>query len=192
MQADFSIECGPGDECLEMPWASEDGLRRYVDLRLNPEALAALEEVRSFPEFGEFLATANAPLSVFQTAKCDAGFSREMTVEDEVFATTGKFWSYADFLFVAPEAQSSFAQHETAVRDLVRRLQLEPEMPVAAEFLVRRGFFAGGAEGFYITTYIFGYSDGEDEARRLWGMALRLVSAAFEKYSSELGTRVPE
>jgi hypothetical protein len=188
VQADFSIECGAGDEGLEIPWVSVDGALRYVDLKKNPELIADLNEARRFPEIAEFLRSVNSPRSAFQTAKCDAGFTEEMTVEDEVFGTSGKFGSYVDVLFASPLARGSFEKNEACARNLVRLLQLAPEMPAAAEFLVRRCFFPGGHEtdGFYMTCYVFGYSDDEDEARKNWGIALRLVGSALVQVSAKI------
>ena len=187
MQADFSIECGADDECLEIPWASEDGALRYVNLKENPALIADLDEARQFPEIADFLRIANSSRSAFQTAKCDAGFTSEMTIEDEPFGTSGKFGSYADVLFASPKLRSSFEQNEQSARKLVRLLQLAPEMPASAEFLVRRCFFDDNREfdGFYMTCYVFGYSDHEDEARKHWGIALRLVGNALLQISAE-------
>ena len=185
MQSDFSVECGAGDECLELPWASHDGTFHYVDLKANPALIAGLDEARQFPEIADFLRLANSPRSAFLTAKCDAGFTREMTVEDEPFGTTAKFGSYVDILFASP-SRSSFEQNEACARNLVRLLQLAPEMPASAELLVRRCFFADGgqSEGFYITCYVFGYSDTETEARQHWEVALRLVGSALAQISA--------
>ncbi len=185
MQADFSIECGADDECLEMPWASEDGALRYVDLKENPALIADLEEARRFPEIAEFLRNVNSRQSPFQTAKCDAWFTREMTA-DEVFGASGKFGSYVDFLFASSPLRRSLEQHEVVAADLVRVLQSAPEMQASVEFLVRRCYFhseAGMADGFYFTSYVFGYSETEDKARQHWGIALSLVSNVLAQIS---------
>ena len=71
----------------------------------------------------------NSRLSAFQSAKCDAGFTREMTLEDEIFGTTAKFGSYVDFLFVSPGLRSSFERQEDTARRLTELLQRAPEMP---------------------------------------------------------------
>jgi hypothetical protein len=186
VQADFSIECGVGDECLEMPWASEDGALRYVDLRQDLARIADLDEARRFSELADFLRAINSPRSAFHTAKCDAGFSREMTVEDEFFGTNGKFGSYVDVLFKSPILQSSFDQHKGIARNLVQLLQRTPETPAAMELLVRRCYSSienAAPEGFYFTCYIFGYSDSEVEARQHWGIALHLAANALAQVS---------
>jgi len=188
VQADFSIECGADDECLEIPWASEDGALRYVDLRQNPALIADLDEARHFPDIADFLRITNSAGSAFQTAKCDAGFTQELTVEDEPFGTSGKFGSYVDVLFASPVARRSLEQNQACVGSLVRLLQRAPEMPASAEFLVRRCFFADDrtdVDGFYMTCYVFGYSDNEEEARKRWGIALRLLGSALVQISTE-------
>jgi hypothetical protein len=188
VQADFLVECGAEDECLEIPWSSEDGVPRYVDLKENPALIAELEEARRFPEIADFLRTANSPSGAFLTAKCDAGFTHDMTVEDEPFGTCAKFGSYVDVLFASPVARSSYEQNEACARNLVRLLQRAPEMPASAEFLVRRCFLSrenAEADGFYMTCYVFGYSDEEEEARKFWGIALRLLGNALVQISVE-------
>lgn len=189
MQADFSIECGADDECLEIPWASEDGSRRYVDVRHHPELISELEEVRQLPELGEFLRSVNSRPSAFRSAKCDAGFTRELTLEDEMFGTTGKFGSYVDFLFTSEELRSSFERYEVTARRLKALLHVAPEMPAAVEFLVRRCFFPDEPDGFYFTCYVFGYSEDPAEARELWGIALRLVGNVLVQVSAEIAAK---
>jgi hypothetical protein len=79
-------------------------------------------------------------------------------------------------------------QNEACVGNLVRLLQREPEMPASAELLVRRCFFADDhtdGDGFYMTCYVFGYSDDEEEARKHWGIALRLLGSALVQISTE-------
>ena len=189
MQADFSIECGVGDECLEMPWASEDGALRYVDLRQDLARIVDLEEAQRFPELADFLRAINSPRSGFQSAKCDAGFTREMTVEDEVFGTNGKFGSYVDVLFTSRVLQSSFEQHEATARKLVALLRRTPETPAAMELMVRRCYSSmenATPEGFYFTCYVFGYSDTEAEARQHWGIALQEVANALAQISVDI------
>jgi len=191
VQADYSVECGAGDDCLEMPWASADGALRYVDLKQDPTRLADLKEARRFPELADFLRAINSPRSAFHTAKCDAGFTREMTVEDEFFGTNGKFGSYVDVLFTSSVLQSSFERHEAIARKLIELLRRTPETPAAMELLVRRCYSSMenvAPEGFYFTCYVFGYSDTEVEARQHWGIALELVANALAQVSADIET----
>ena len=181
VQADFSIECGADDECLEIPWASEDSSLAYLDLKRNPDLIQQLTEVRQYPELGEFLRSANSAESPFQTAKCDAWFTTEIAPEEEIYGASGKFGSYVDVVSESSDARVSLTAHESVVKNLAGLLKGEPEMLASVEFLVRRCFFhnRGEQDGFYITCYVFGYGNDEDEARRNWGFALRQVGKVF-------------
>jgi hypothetical protein len=195
VQADFSIECDAEDACLEIPWASEDGSLTYCDLRRNPDLIEQLSEVRQYPELREFLRAVNSQKSVLQSAKCDAWFTSELLPEEDVFGTTGKFGSYVDLVFVAPELQVSFEAHESAARDLVELLKLIPEALSSVELLVRRCFFHDlpvhdqsvheqpmERDGFFMTCYVFGYGNIESEARRNFGLALEQVGKVLGRY----------
>lgn len=187
MQADFSIECGADDESLEIPWASEGGALRYVDLKQNPTLIEELDEARRLPELAKFLRSVNSRTSALQTAKCDAGFTRELTLEDEIFETTGKFWCYVDVFFTSLGQRASFDQNKSAAETLVLHLKKQSEFQAAAEFLVRRCYFGRelSEDGFYITCYVFGYADDEKEARRRWGSALRFLESSLRRISTE-------
>lgn len=184
MQADYLVELGRDDETLEFPWAAPDGSSRYYDLKRHPEKIVAIEEAVRVPELREFLILANAPASVLETAKCDAWASSEMHPEEEIFGLPWKFGSYVDLLFTASASRLSFEEHESFVKRVVQLLQRVPDIPAAAEFLLRRCFYHAGedvCEGFYVTFYLFGYGSDEEKARRQWAIALELCSNAVEQ-----------
>jgi hypothetical protein len=183
VQADFAVELGADDETLEMPWAAPQGGPRYYDLKRQPELLLNIEEAQRVRELGEFLAAVNSPGSLFESAKCDAWFSTEINHEEKIFGASGKFGSYVDLLFADPEARFSFEQHEQLLRQITGLLTRVPEIPAAAEFLIRRCFYHafGGRDGFYVTFYLFGYGDDEPRARQCWGIALKLVENAIRQ-----------
>jgi hypothetical protein len=188
MQADFAVELGADDETLEMPWHGGENGPRYFDLKRHPELLADIEEARRVPELAEFLTTLNSPTSVLETAKCDVWSSTEINPEEETFGAARKFCSYVDFLFAAPAARSSFMQHEQFAAALVKLLKKAPEIPAAAEFLIRRCFYHSGAEieeGFYITFYLFGYGDDQPQARQQWAIALKLIENAIRQMDAQ-------
>jgi hypothetical protein len=189
VDADFAVELGGEDEVLELPWSDPEGRCRYFDLRNHPEQLAQIEEARRWPALGEFLASLNAGKGRFETAKCDAWSSAEMNPEEEIFGASCKFGSYVDIIFRSGEAQLSFADHESMARQITKLLHRAPEMPSAAEFVIRRcsyhqGGDGGGQEGFYFTFYLFGYGDSEAEARERWTIALKLVENALRQLSA--------
>ena len=194
MQADFAVELGAEDETLEMPWAAEDGGPRYHDLKRHPELLSKLEEVAQSPELGEFLSKVNSPQSPLETAKCDVWSSTEMNPEEEIFEASYKFGSYVDLFFSDEAKRFSFPQHEQLAKQLTKLLQRVPDMPVAAEFLIRRCYYHEQEEvpgeeeirdGFYITFYLFGYGDDEARSRQNWVIGLKLVQNAIRQLSAK-------
>jgi hypothetical protein len=188
VEADFAVELGSDDETLELPWAAEDGGPRYYDLKRQPDLLLNIEEASREQELGEFLAAMNAPASILETAKCDAWSSTEMNPEEEIFGAAFKFGSYIDLLFTQESSRSSFAEHEQFARRVVQLLKRVPEIPAAAELLIRRCFYHVEdevREGFYITFYLFGYGDEEPQARQRWAITLKLVENAIRQASIE-------
>jgi len=186
VEADFAVELGEDDETLTFPWAM-DGGPRYYDVKRQPELLVNIEEARRVQELREFLATVNSPSTLFESAKCDTWCSTDMTAEDEIFGASCKFGSYVDLLFSNPTAQCSFPDHEQLASRLKQLLQRVPEIPAAAEFLIRRCYYHADAQvqhGFYITFYLFGYGDEENEARQRWAIGLKLVENALRQVSA--------
>jgi hypothetical protein len=182
VQADFAVELGADDETLDFPWASADG-PRYHDLKRQPELLLEIEEARRFPELGEFLAAINSANSLFETAKCDAWSSTDINPEEEIFVATYKFGSYIDLIFSDEASRASFPEHEQRAKQLTALLKRVPEIPSAAEFLIRRCYYES-REGFYITFYVFGYGDDEEDARKRWVIGLKLTQNAIRQLSA--------
>ena len=186
MQADFAVELGADDETLEIPWAAAEGGPRYYDLKRHLELLSNIEEAARAPELGEFLSKINSPKSLLETAKCDAWPSAEMNPEEEIFESSHKFGSYVDLLFSAEPNRYSFPEHEHLAKRLTQLLKSVPEIPAAAEFLIRRCHYHVEEEirdGFYITFYLFGYGD-EVQSRQHWVIGLKLVANAIWQLSA--------
>jgi hypothetical protein len=184
VQADFAVELGADDETLELPWAAEGGGPRYHDLKRHPEVLHNLEEAVRVPELGEFLSRVNSPRSPLETAKCDAWPSAEMNPEEEIFGAAHKFGSYVDLLFSDEQKRFSFPEHEQLAKRLTQLLQRIPEIPAAAEFLIRRCYYHGEEEvrdGLYVTFYLFGYGDDEIQSRQRWAVGLKLIENAIRQ-----------
>jgi hypothetical protein len=186
VQADFAVELGADDETLEFPWSAGPGQPRYFDLKRHPDLLPNVEEAARLPELCEFLVSLNSPSSVLETAKCDAWFSGEINPEEEIFGAACKFGSYVDFLFSDAPKRYSFPEHEQFARRITELLKHVPEIPAAAEFLLRRCYYheensQDTREGFYFTFYLFGYGEDEKQARQRWAIALRLVENAIRQ-----------
>lgn len=189
VQADFSVELGADDPTLQLPWSSSDPRVQYYDLRSHPELLPQVPEAQDNEALAEFLAAINSPHSLLQSAKCDTWSSRQMDVEDEVFDAACKYESYIDLAPVAEGPRYSFAEIEDMGRKIARLLQRAPEIPAAAEFVVRRCYYRGeaqpdpGREGFYLTFYLSGYGEHEQQAQERWSIAMRLVANALLQLS---------
>jgi hypothetical protein len=182
VQADFAVELGADDETLEMPWAAPAGGPRYYDVKRHPELLVKVAEAQSSQEMRQFLCAVNAPAGTLETAKCDLWSSTEINAEEEIFGATHKFGSYVDLLFSDASSRFSFAQHEQLAQMLTGFLRQAPEIPSAAEFLIRRCYYhdeKGIHDGFYITFYLFGYGDDEVRSRQHWAIGLKLAEDAI-------------
>jgi hypothetical protein len=184
VEADFAVELGSDDETLELPWAADNGGPRFYDLKRQPELLLNIEEAIGNRELAEFLAAMNAPTGPLETAKCDTWLTTEINPEEAVFGAALKFCSYVDLLFTWESTRKSFAEHEQFARRVTQLLKDVPEIPAAAEFLVRRCFYHVDEEireGLYITFYLFGYGDKEVQARQRWAIGLKLVENAVRQ-----------
>jgi hypothetical protein len=187
VEADFAVELGAEDETLELPWAADDGGPRYYDLKRQPELLLEVEEASRAPELAEFLAAMNSPAGILETAKCDTWSSTDINPEEDIFEATHKFCSYVDIVFSDETSRCSFAEHEQIAKRIAQLLKRAPEIPAAAELLIRRCIYHAGdeiREGFYITLYVFGYGDDESQARQRWAIALKLAENAIRHVGS--------
>lgn len=187
MQVDFAIELGADDETLEFPWVAAEAGPRYYDLKRHPELLLSIAEASRFSELAEFLSAVNSPTSLFETAKCDAWSSTEMKPEEDIFGATCKFGSYVDLVLSSRDPRVLFSEHEQLVIRPTELLKRVPEIPAAAEFLVRRCYFteleSRMREGFYVRTYVFGYGDDELQSRQQWAIGMKLVENALRQSS---------
>jgi hypothetical protein len=195
VQADFSVELGADDPTLQMPWSSSDPSIQYYDLRSHPDLLSQIMEAQENEPLAEFLAAINSPRCLVQTAKCDTWSSRQMDVDDEIFGAACKYESYIDVVPVADGTRYSFAEIEDLGSKIARLLQRAPEIPAAAEFVVRRCYYRSesspepGREGFYLTFYLSGYGEDEQQAQGRWSIALLLAANALLQLSASESAR---
>jgi len=202
MQADFSVELGPEEAALEVPWSSPAAASlvdadadssaespnslRYFDLRAQPELLLNIPETHHNRALGEFLSALNAPASRMQTAKCDTWRTTEIAEDEQIFGASLKYASYIDLFFADDAPRFSLRRHEEFAGALCALLAKAPEISAAAEFVLRRCYFhsLGGApgesrEGFCLTFYLSGFGDDDDEALKRWCIGLKLVENAI-------------
>lgn len=188
MDADWSVELGIDDPTLAVPWSAPDGSLRYYDLRRRPDLLIYVNEASNFPELGEFLGAVNSKNSRLQSAKCDAWSSNEISEAEEIYGAPLKFCSYVDLFFADPAKRADRPLHEEFLKRLTALLQRAPQISAAAEFILRRAHFEHDdcvAEGYYLTFELAAYGDDEEDARRRWTIALRLIANAILQWSSQ-------
>ena len=186
VQADFSVELGSDDETLDLPWSDEASGLRYYDLKRNPGLISKIEEAQLEPTLAEFLSSLNSSASPLETAKCDSWASADITIEEEIFGAPHKFGSYVDLIFSDRRAQVKFQAHEEFAKKICALLKKSPEIPVSAEFLIRRCYFRDHEpvrSGFYITFYLFGFGDDESQAHQRWVIGMKLVENAIKQAS---------
>jgi hypothetical protein len=191
MQAEFSVEIGPDAAALEIPWRSDDGSLRYLDLRAQPELLLNIKEAHIYRPLGEFLSSMNSAGSLLQSAKCDTWTTRKLEPEEEVFGSACKFASYVDLIFADDAPRFSFEQHERLGLAACKLLGKAPEISAAAEFVLRRCYFHDddanlddSRDGYCLTLYASGYGDDEEEAQRRWTIGLKLLENALLQLSA--------
>jgi hypothetical protein len=188
MDVELTVELGAGDPTLAIPWSSDDGRLRYYDLKRQPELLLYVDEASRYREIAEFLVKINSPVSLLESAKCDAWYSAELSEPELIYGAAGKFVSYFDVFFSAGEPRFSFDGHQHFAQRLLKLLARAPEISAAAEFILRRCYYqqpgAAARDGFYFTIYLSGYGDDQADARKRWGIALKLIGNAILQLSA--------
>ena len=175
MECEFSVELGPDDPTLAVPWCSPDGTIQYLDLRANPAAIRDLPEILDFPELADFLRVLNT--GDFATAKCDAWFDTQMDVDDEPYGAAIKCASYVD-VYLANQPLTSFEEHERRARNVVKNIRNREFDNARAEIVIRRAFFSEG-QGCYWTIYSTGYGNDQALARENFAKSLKIMSDAL-------------
>lgn len=190
MRVDWSVEIGPESASLEVPWRSEDGRHRFLDLKANPELLLEITETIENPELAAFLAALNKPKSFLSTAKCDTWTSDsldDLEGEELEFNHSSKYASYVDVVFADMPVSLDFACHESLAKELTGLLQRAPDFAAMAEIVIRSCYFHTDTDldhsqnGFAITLFMAGYGDDADSARKSWTIGLKLLENALRQ-----------
>jgi len=185
MLSEWSAECASEDPWIEVPWQSEDGALRWVDLRADPDALDEIHEADEHPALLAALRTLNATRSPVFTTKCDAWAMEEeelaavrfdLMLDDEV-AQAGMV-SYIDLLW---RERGVFASRHRAEQMMHRMERLSRDLPASlakVEFVLRPAVIDldGVQEGYGVTVYVKGCGVDRYEAEQRWGTALREVA----------------
>ena len=170
MRVEIVMETDPGDETLEIPWASpEDARLCYVDLKASPAAIDQLEECRRFPPLADFLRRVNSPQTLLQTAKCDAWETNGLTEDERAdFHLPCKVGSCVDVFFSRPELNAAL-EHQVRLGEELRQGLASFRVQAQLEVCIRRCLFHSEERwGYYLTLFTHGYGAEPDEAAREW------------------------
>ena len=188
MLMEWSTACGSDDPVLVVPWSSEDGRLRWVDLRTDPDALDEIAEADAHPPLLAALRALNAARSPVFTAKCDvwtmdaeelAAVRDGLLLEPEVAAAGMS--CYIDLLW---RERGVFASRHRTAQVLYRMERLAAELPhslATIEGVLRPAVVDLDVvwEGFALTLYVKGVGVDAAEANLRWGEALRDAVAMF-------------
>ena len=169
MEADWSVEIGPGLPEIHVPWEG------FIDLRQAPAMLLAIPEAGGSPALARALARLNGENSPVFTAKSDV-----WTVTDEIDpyefsalpeeARCGKA-SYLDVIERDAVNRASFDFHENYARRLVEELRGYSISNGRVDLVIRR-VTVDRREGYGITLYAAGCGIDAGQASAHWEAVL--------------------
>lgn len=165
MEADWEIEIGGVAPVIDAQWSG------FVDLRGNPERIAAIAEAVSFPALGDLLLTINRPGSQLWTAKCDVWESDPAELGADQGSGGAALACYVDLLPGNVELFPDWKLAENFCRELVNELEAVDADGCRVDLVVRRAT-TGGADGFGITAYIGAWGGNASVAKEKLGEAL--------------------
>lgn len=183
MEADWSVEIGPGLSRVDASW---DG---FVDPRKAPEAINFVAEARQHPALREALLALNGVTSSVFTAKCDAWALTDEEIDPDEFgaahdAACAGFASYIDIVERDPARFASFEFHERRVRELTSKLRGFEMQQGRVDFVVRSAVLRE-QNGFGLTLYAAGCGATEADAYIAWQSVLASAVAATIGHTGE-------
>lgn len=181
MEADWSVEIGPGLPWIDAAWPG------FVDLRAAPHAIDTLPEPARHAALRSALLGLNAPASPFFTSKCDAWPLSGDEIDPYEFNAAPQtalagFTSYIDILNCDPVRFQSFALTEQHARNLTAHLR-QLDMPYTRIDIVLRRAAAttsdsAATDGYGISLYAAACGASHATAYMAWQTALAAAVAA--------------
>ena len=186
MEADWEVEVGPGAPVIDALWEG------FVDLRIAPERISEIEEVRGFLPLQRALLALNLVGLAISTAKCDLWALQDFDPSEmeapEAEAGSG-LGCYIDLLPRSGQVFSSVAQAEEWARKLVAGLKQVNARCCRVDLVIRQAV-SGQIEGFGVTAYITACGSDAERARIFLDAALerfvRICETAFEPTSETI------
>ncbi len=195
MLAESSVECGPDDPVLVVPWSNDDGTLHFIDLRENPYDLDGIPEAELHPPLMQALRALNATRSPVFTAKCDAWTMdpEELAAAQQALDLTPSdvphgFLSYIDLIFRERSLFVSLHSQHQRLDRLARLLEPLDHPYALVESVLRPALLdlAGPQEGFAATLYLKALGADPAQAYDHWSRALAAIVPIFR--SKELST----
>jgi hypothetical protein len=186
MEADWSVALATGDPMVIVPWAaSAEDVQpcKFLDLRLHPNLIDEIAEVRCRPALRAALLLLNGAASPLWTAKCDVWNSSveegaepydpyEMNAKPE--ETIFGAGSYVDLLPRDGALLSSFERQERWIRAMIQSLRLVTGCAARVEFVLRHAE-VDSVPGFAVTWFVEGCGATAQRAAQAWGEAFDLA-----------------
>ncbi len=190
MEADWSVEIGPGLPEITVPWSAE-GLT-WVDLsKVGPKLDSALQSIPAAaaePALAHALRRLNATDSRWFTSKCDLWTSPPDDTEpldpcefDATDLAPAPLHLCASYLDILPRDESLFASfraQETFLRTLVALLRSHPQPHGRIDFILRAARI-DSSSGFAFTAYASGCGATPETAHQVWQQVLARLTTAL-------------
>lgn len=176
MEADWSVEVGPGLPRIDAAWEG------FVDLRSTLAKLDSIQEARNHYAIREALLLLNGADSPVFTTKCDTWTLVQEEIDRDEFAASGDtaragFASYIDVVARDIARFSSFESQERQARELTFGLRALDLRQGRVDIVVR-AVFAKQANGYGMTLYVAGCGADDVYAYAAWSAVLGATVAA--------------
>ena len=162
-----------------IPWTSEDGSLRYVDVCEDPTRVEEIPEAVHYPCIANAIRRWNSRESPLFTAKCDIwSYSPDMFDAEDLPDFTHAQASYIDLLIRNKKKFSSFADMEARLRTW-STLAEQLSMPACrCEWTLRPARILSDnrhTDGFATTLYVWGYGNSSEAALGTWASAVQAL-----------------
>ncbi|HLH36029.1 MAG TPA: hypothetical protein VKX41_15260 [Alloacidobacterium sp.] len=185
MEADWSVEIGPGLPMIAVPWEG------YVPLKEDAFRITQVPEAVTDTVLAQALRHLNAPESPVFTSKCDRWHLPAAEIDPFEFdappaeAYTGVA-CYIDIILRHPNAFASFAAHESWMRAASSTLREVPLLQSRTDFVIRQAI-VHAQEGFGITLYVASCARNQTLGHSIFEAALNHAITVTIKTSPTVG-----
>jgi hypothetical protein len=179
MESDWTVACAADDPFVVVPWSNADTSLRYIDLRVDPQAIGEIEEARKFPAIAAALRCWNSAGAAMFTVKCDVwNYPAKLFDAFDLNGFAHAHASYVDLVSTDQKVFASFTACERLLRDGTQATQDVEGENARCEWVLRPAQMFGtdsdpALNGFAVTLYVWGYGANPQEAEAACSIALR-------------------